>query len=557
MLATVESKTEYLELLTEKSRRQCEASLVAFIEQAWHVVEPAAVFVPNWHIDAIAQHLEAVSRGDILNLLINIPPGCMKSLIASVFWPTWEWTTRPHLRYLCVSFDQGLSTRDNKRVRDLVTSEWYQARWPHVQLADDQNQKTRFNTTAGGWRIATTVRGRGLGEHPHRKIVDDPHNTREAESAVERQTAIDFFDQTLSTRGAALNAATVVFMQRLNEGDLSGHWLATSEPVHVCLPMRFEPRRMPRTPIGWQDPRTIPGELLWPALFDAKTLARLERPLGSYGVAGQMQQRPAPAEGGLLKRHWWQFYRPMPLPRVDEIVLSCDTALKDKKLSDFWAAQAWGRRGADVFLLRSARGRWDLVEGEQQIKDLYRWAREVFPGVKLSVLIENAAAGPDVIAALKRVVPGIIPITPKGDKVQRAFAVTPVIEAGNVWIPGAALPNGDFDVAFTPAWVQDFLAECAAFPNGANDDQVDAMSQALLRLTASTASVASIKVGQRRARAAAPSGLMPHIAPQELDVLNQLVARHGSAAVTQIRRLNNPYFRLPEHLEGIAPGGRV
>lgn len=480
-VAVADPRHEYLSLLEEKARRLAERSLGAFIRQAWPVIEPSAPFRDNWHIDAIAAHLEAITKGELTNLLINVPPGCMKSYIVSVFWPAWEWATAPWRRYLCVSFEQGLSTRDNKRVRDLVTSDWYQDRWPHVRLADDQNQKTRFDTTDGGWRIATTVRGKGLGEHPHRKIVDDPHNTREVTSDVERQAAIDFFDQTLSTRGAALDAATVVIMQRLHERDLSGHILDGGTPfTHLCLPMRFEPNRMVRTPLGWTDPRTQDGELLWPAMFPSTVVSSVETKLGSYAAAGQLQQRPAPAEGGLIRRAWWKFYEQLPAPQ--SVVLSWDTALKDHQLADFSVGQAWAQRGADKYLVRTARGRWDFVELKQQIRDLYRWAIERWPGISISVVIENAAAGPDVIVALRREIPGVIAVRPKGDKVQRLQAVLPAIEAGNVWLPGRASPDGlGCDVSLTPLFVQDFLAECAAFPVGAHDDQVDACSQALLR----------------------------------------------------------------------------
>ena len=485
----------YLALLEEKARRQAERSLLSFIRQAWPTVETSAPFRENWHIQAIAEHLEAVTRGDITNLLINIPPGCMKSLIVSVFWPAWEWATAPWRRYLCVSFDQGLTIRDNKRVRDLVKSDWYQARWPDVQLADDQNQKTRYDTTAGGWRIASTVRGKGLGEHPDRKIVDDPHNTKEVASDVERQAAIDFFDQTLSTRGAALNAATVVIMQRLHEQDLSGHILAGPTPfVHLCLPMRYEPGRMASTPIGWTDPRQTPGELLWPGMFPPSVVDPLEKKLGSYATAGQLQQRPAPAEGGIIKRHWWKYYQPEPSQTFDQIVLSWDTALKGKQLSDFSAGQAWGARGANRYLLRAARGRWEFVELRQQVRDLYRWAREAYPNTRITVLVENTAAGPDIIASLRHEIPGVVAIRPKGEKTQRVYAITPAIEAGNVFVPGAA--SADLlgcDVSLTPSFVQDFLAECAAFPNGSVDDQVDACSQALLRLQTSESSVGAAR----------------------------------------------------------------
>lgn len=549
---------EYAELLEEQTIRKAERSLFAFIEQAWLVIEPHQPFVHNWHIGAIAEHLEAVAQGEIQNLLINIPPGCMKTLITSVFNPAWQWTKRPWLRFLCASYDQALSTRDNLRCRNLIESEWYQSRWGHVvQLADDQNQKTRYNTSEGGWRIGTSVGGgRATGEHPHHKIIDDPHDRERAHSDVERQSAIDWFDQTLSSRGAALNASTVVIMQRLHEKDLSGHILGGAQRAdwtHICLPMRYEPKRMVQTPLKWTDVRRQPGELLWPALFPPAEVTKLEAKLTSYGAAGQLQQRPAPAEGGVIKRRWWRYYRMPPMPRLDEIVLSWDTALKDRKLSDFWAGQAWGRRGADVYLLRGARGRWDLIEGKQQIADMYGWARDAFPGVRLTVLIENAAAGPDAIAQLKRKVPGIIGITPKGDKVQRTFAVTPTIEAGNAWIPGAAQPNGEFDSALTPAWVQEFLSECAAFPNAANDDQVDAMSQALLRLVGGTGSVAVIKAGQRgRASTPAPE---PAVTVRDLHLLEELVAQHGSDAVTTIRRHTEPHFELPAHLRGIPPGG--
>lgn len=474
----------YLELLEEKARRQAERSLSAFIRQAWSIVEPAAPFRDNWHIDAIAEHLEAISRGELQNLLINVPPGCMKSYLVSVFWPAWEWTQRPHLRYLCASFDQGLSNRDAKRVRDLVTSPWYQARWPDVRLEPDQNQKQRYNTTAGGWRIATTVRGSGLGEHPHRKIVDDPHNTKEVTSDVERQTALDFFDQTLSTRGAALGAATVVIMQRLHERDLSGHIL--DGPVkfeHLCLPMRFEPARRASTSTGWSDPRQAAGELLWPAQFPDPMVTILEQKLGSYGAAGQLQQRPAPAEGGIIKRHWWKYYAPDTRLSFDRLVISWDTALKGKQLSDFSVGQVWGAKGANRYLLRSARGRWEFVELRQQVRDLYRWTRETHPETQVTVLIENTAAGPDVIASLRHEIPGVVAIKPKGDKVQRTYAVTPAIEAGNVFLPGAASADQtSCDPNLTPAFVQDFLVECAAFPNADRDDQVDACTQALLRL---------------------------------------------------------------------------
>ena len=240
-------------------RARCQSSLRAFIEEVWPVVEPQTPFVGNWHIDALCAHLEAVTRGELRNLLINIPPGCMKSYIVSVMWPAWEWTQRPHSRYLCVSYDQNLSTRDNLRCRRIVESDRYRALFPHVVLAADQNQKTRYDTQQGGWRIGASVgAGRVTGEHPHRKIIDDPISVDDARSDVERQRVIDHFDETLSSRGKALHAATVIIMQRLHQHDLSAHVLERHRATytHLCLPMQYEPPQPP-TPGESPVPRIV------------------------------------------------------------------------------------------------------------------------------------------------------------------------------------------------------------------------------------------------------------------------------------------------------------
>lgn len=475
--------------LTEVRAELMKRSFRLYIERAWSIVEPKTPFVGNWHIDAIADHLEAVTLGDISNLLINVPPGCMKSLEVSVLWPTWEWALDDILRYLCISYDQALSTRDNRRVRDLVMSEWYQAHYPHVKLRRDQNQKTRFDTTAGGWRIGTSVGGRGLGEHPDRKIIDDPHNTKQAESDAERQHAIDFYDGTLSSRGAARNARTVVIMQRLHQKDLAGHIIEKmKEPgdvVHLCLPMRYEPKRMVTTPLGWNDPRTKPGELLWPKLFDETKVRKLEMALGSYRASGQLQQRPTAAEGGILKRMFWRYYAPdNPPKKLEQVVISIDPNLKAKALSDYAVAQAWGRVLANRYLLKAVRDRFPYTELKRQIKDLHKWAAETYPNAAISVVVENTACGPELLADLRSEIAGMLAENPDIDKVQRAIAATPALEAGNIFLPGAANPDGlTCDEARTPAWVQDFITECADFPNAANDDQVDAFSQAQKRLT--------------------------------------------------------------------------
>jgi hypothetical protein len=282
-------------------RRQARKSLYEFVRQGWAEVE-AVPFTDAWHVGALCEHLQAVTTGQISRLLINVPPGLGKSLLTCVFWPAWEWARDPSVRWLFASYDQRLSTRDAVRGRALLARPWYQARCRRrFRLTGDQNQKTYYETDAGGYRLATSVGGHASGEHPDRIVCDDPHNAQQAESDRERRAACGWWDLTMSTRGAARQARRVVIMQRLHQADLSGHLLAQGGWVHLCLPMRYEPGRMVATPLGWTDPRRDDGALLCPALFEEATVAQLEKALGSYGSAGQLQQRPVPREGGMFK----------------------------------------------------------------------------------------------------------------------------------------------------------------------------------------------------------------------------------------------------------------
>jgi hypothetical protein len=268
-------------------------SLREFVRQAWHVVEPATPFVPGWHIDAICAHLEAVTRGEIRNLLINVPPRHMKSLLVSVFWPAWEWIRWPERRWLYSSYVGALSIRDSLKCRRLIESPWYRARWSHVfSLTGDQNAKMRFDNDRSGYRLSTSVGGAVTGEGGDRIVCDDPHKVDEVESDAARKTAIDWWDVAMSTRvNDPKTSAMIIVMQRCHQRDLSGHLLEKGNFEHLCLPAEYEgPTRA--TSIGFSDPRTEQGELLWPERFGPQEIAELKINLGSYAAAGQLQQRP-------------------------------------------------------------------------------------------------------------------------------------------------------------------------------------------------------------------------------------------------------------------------
>ena len=202
---------------TERVATSPPPTLHAFVIDGWHVLEPGRPFVDNWHVEAICEHLEAVSRGEIQNLLINIPPRHTKSLLVSVFWPCWEWgpLRRPDLRYINSSYAGHLSIRDNLKSRTLIQSGWYQARWGSVfTLRDDQNTKVKFENDHHGFRLASFVGG-GTGEGGDRIICDDPNNVTEVESDTIRNRTNEWWDLQMYNRVTNVKAAArVMIMQR-------------------------------------------------------------------------------------------------------------------------------------------------------------------------------------------------------------------------------------------------------------------------------------------------------------------------------------------------------
>ena len=380
-----------LQLQAEKARRH----LTEFVAQAWHVLEPATPFVKGLHVEAICQHLQAVTEGRIGNLIINVPPGHAKSLLTAAFWPAWVWIDNPQIRWLFASYSAQLSVRDSLKCRRLIEADWYQQRWgQRYQLTSDQNQKHRFENDHTGYRIATSVGGSATGERADVVVVDDPHSVDQAESDAERRTAVEWFNGTMSTR---LNDFTrghkVVVQQRLHEADLTGDLLTKGDFELLCLPAEFAPERRCTTSIGWMDPRVQCGELLWPDKVTSAHLDRRKVSLGAYRYAGQYQQRPAPAGGGILQQGWWRYWRPahMDLPCVpvrlpdgralniaavpvpaefDTVIQSWDMAFKDKDTSDYVVGQVWGANGADRFLLDRVRARMDMPATKEAVRAL-------------------------------------------------------------------------------------------------------------------------------------------------------------------------------------------
>ena len=490
-MATIDEMRQLAMIQDEALKRQAERSLRAFVVQAWPVLEPRTTFLPNWHIDYICEHLEAVTAGETAHLVINVPPRYMKSLLVTVFWPAWEWLRAPETRWMFASYSESLATDHSVNRRQLLQSPWYQNAWGALfQLTSDQNEKTQYRNSRRGIMTATSIGGTATGKGGNRIIVDDPHNPVQSESDTQRQRAVDFFLQTLSTRLDDKRAgAIVVVMQRLHTQDLTAKCLDLGY-THLRIPAVAESRTTISFPRSERVVTREAGDLLWPAREGETEIAQRKTELGAYGFAGQYQQSPSPRSGGIFKRDWWSFYDELQTT-LDESAQSWDLAVKGGVDNDYVVGLVAARRGADIFLIDRFKQQMSFTETLRAIQALC--AR--YPDAH-TILVEDTANGPPVIETLRHEIPGIIPVKPDGDKVHRATACAPRVEAGNVYLPRPTSPNGPRVPA--RAWVDDFVEQLAVFPKGAHDDDVDAFSQLLLRWRhRPVASGSPIGVGQR------------------------------------------------------------
>ena len=337
--------------------------LIKFVRLLWPYVEPARKFIEGWHIEAICDHLEAVSRGDILKLLINVPPGFMKSLTVNVFWPAWEWGPKrsPSLRYMMSSYSEDLTIRDNVRFRQVIMSPYYQEFWGQdVTPSKDQFSLVKVGNEATGWKLATSVRGLGTGERADRVCLDDPNSVKDVESDKVRDSTNQYFTEVVPTRlNDPRQSAIILIQQRTHEEDVTGTALTKEMGFEqLIIPMRYEASRRYYTSIGWTDPRGLDdegedetdendGELAWPELYPEGVVKQLESDLGPFAWAGQMQQRPEPRGGAIFLREWWRDWpidadAKIRFPAFEYVVASVDTAFTERQENDYSAMTVWG-----------------------------------------------------------------------------------------------------------------------------------------------------------------------------------------------------------------------
>ena len=413
------------------------------------------------HLERLCNALEAVERGELDRLMVFMPPRHGKSEVCSKKFPAWYEGRNPDKEIIICSYAADLAYDFSRIARDTLRERGPEL-W-EVKVSSDSSAVGRWGIEGKrGGCVAAGVGGPITGRGAHVGIIDDPFkNAEEAASQTIRDKVWEWYRSTFRTR-LAPGGAIVLVMTRWHEDDLAGRLIAEMQAggeQWVIIEMQAEAEE------GDPLERAV-GETLWPEHgFDKAWAEATKVAVGSYFWQALYQQRPSPPEGEMLKRGWWKYYKAIP-GDLQEVIQSWDMTFKDSDGSDYVTGGVWGRKGADKYLLDQVRGRMDFPATLAAVRALTaKWPRA------RAKLVEDKANGPAVIAMLKREIPGLIAVEPQGSKVARVAAVSPDVEAGNVYLP---------DPSIAP-WVGDFVEECAAFPNGKHDDQVDQMSQALLR----------------------------------------------------------------------------
>lgn len=431
----------------------------------------------NWHHKLLCQKLNQFAKGEVKRLMIFLPPRHGKSELVSRKLPAFILGIKPTASIIATSYGASLASSMNRDVQRIIDSPQYRAVFPDTILNGEnvRTVQTKWLRNSdlfevvnwGGVYRCAGVGGSITGVGGEFLIIDDPiKNQEEADSPVYRDKVWDWYTSTLYTR-LERDGAILLTQTRWHDDDLAGRLLQLqkSDPAAdqwevLSFPAMKENDKDPL------DPREV-GEALWPGKYSATRLAGLKASVGSRVWTSLYQQNPTAVEGTIIK-HSYLVRRWKALPaKFHTLIQSWDLAFKDSKGSDFVVGQVWGKLGAEFYLVDQFRARIPFTATIQAIKDL----TAKHPKALLK-LVEDKANGPAVISSLQKEIPGLVAIEPEGSKESRLNAVSPLFEAGNIILPDASMAP----------WVKDYVDELCGFPRAAKDDQVDATTQALLRL---------------------------------------------------------------------------
>ncbi len=477
---------------------QCRRSLAKFVKYGWHVNEPTTPLIWNWHIDAICEHLQILFedwekaksrkikhfRQRLKNLVINIPPGTMKSRVVNVLFPAWVWLKCPSFRFLCLSADEGNVLRDAVFARQVIESDWYQ-QWfaPTWRMSAGENAKGYYTNSAGGSRISQAYGARVTGKRADAILTDDPHDAQEVLREVARKEDSDRWDTAIENRvNDPEYSFRVLMMQRLHVDDLSGHLLKRNDWAHLRLPMKFENAPYCKcadclrgeTPIGFKDKRCEEGDLLFPDRFPPEVVAAEEKRLGAYGAAGQLQQRPVPEGGAFFERQWLKI-EDVPPTRFKRLVRYYDLAGAAPGKGDWTVGclmgQALPEDGGKFWVLHVLRFQLPANERDAAIKQQCTLDRQKYPAVKFYIE-QVPGLGKESVEKLVLDLAGFSVTADRvgTDKVTRAEPLKSQCNGNNVRIVA------------DEKWNEEFIETLALFPNAPHDDDVDAASGAFNRI---------------------------------------------------------------------------
>lgn len=470
-----------IELLKKK---EAEVSLAEFTKQAWHLIEPETKLMWNWHVNVMCAYLEATvpdshnENPKITRLIINVPPGSLKSIIVSVMFPAWLWARYPSKRVLGIANIQDLAIRDSRKTKIIIMSDWFQERWS-LELMADQSAKTNYENSKSGFRGSLGLTGNITGKRGDYLLIDDPHDATTVNSELQRNTVIDVYDSKISTRvNSQEGSVIIIIMQRLHHQDLTGHLLnkIKTKWTHVVIPMHYDAsftynstRDLGRPEL--EDPRKD-GELMFPKIFSRDVVEKLYEDMGEFVAMGQLEQRPSPKSGGILRSNWFRVLPDdAPLPTVDHVFCSWDTAYSERDMmnNSYSACTTWGvfwneAQQRDCVLLLDV---WfDRVDYPDLRKKAGLLDNDKMPDIHL---IEKKASGLALVQDLRRSGLLVRTYTPTTDKVSRAYAIQPMLESGQIWIPDRK-------------WAHYFAYLMGTFPSGPveSEDLADTFTQAAL-----------------------------------------------------------------------------
>ena len=454
-------------------------------------------FIVGPHHRLMADKLMAVRRGEIRRLMIFISPRSTKSLMSSVYFPSWCLGQMPNWQIMSVSYSGDLARDWGREVRNIVRSEEFNAIYPDVSLRADSQSAGRWHTNSGGVYTSAGITGGIAGRGANLAIIDDPLSEQDAWSKTAREHVIRWYPGGLRTR-LMPGGRIVVIQTRWHEEDLSGYLLAEQEnnPAAdrweiVKIPAILDEQSAALLSNAREElieqgylselyPEIKSGETYWPVSpeyekvdaelrgWRTEELLSTKQNMPPYQWASLYMQNPVPEEGGIIKKEWWkEWVHPSP-PICDYIVISADTAFETKETSDFSAFTIWGvfrddHDIANLVLLGAQKGRWTFPELRDQAKELYTFHNpDMF-------LIEKKASGQSLLQELASAGIPAMPFEPDKDKVARAHACTPAFHSGRIWHPNKR-------------WAHEVIDECSAFPNGMYDDYVDTVTQTVIWL---------------------------------------------------------------------------